>query len=228
MSQRLLDRIDSPSDLRTLTREELAQVAQEARDAIISVITERGGHLASNLGVVELTLALHRVFESPTDSLVWDTTNQLYTHKLVTGRRDEFQNIRLEGGLSGFGEPTESPHDTLCAGHAGTGLSIALGIAQGAANRRLDSWTIAIVGDGAMTSGSSFEALNNIAKPSAGMRTQVNRVTSVVLMSPLLSSRLLSLHPCVISSRLRELYRRRDTWCEPDLNAAFGRRFAWA
>ena len=163
MPQRLLDRIDSPSDLRTLTREELAQVAQEARDAIISVITERGGHLASNLGVVELTLALHRVFDSPTDSLVWDTTNQLYTHKLVTGRRDEFQNIRLEGGLSGFGEPTESPHDTLCAGHAGTGLSIALGVAQGAANRRLDSWTIAIVGDGAMTSGSSFEALNNIA-----------------------------------------------------------------
>ena len=129
---------------------------------IISVITERGGHLASNLGVVELTLALHRVFDSPTDSLVWDTTNQTYTHKLVTGRRDEFQNIRLEGGLSGFGEPSESSHDTLAAGHAGTGLSIALGIAEGAANRRLDSWTIAVVGDGAMTSGSSFEALNNI------------------------------------------------------------------
>ena len=162
MSQRLLDRIDSPSNLKGLTDDELAQVAQEARDTIISVITERGGHLASNLGVVELTLALHRVFDSPTDSLVWDTTNQLYTHKLVTGRRDEFKNIRLEGGLSGFGEPSESPHDTLAAGHAGTGLSIALGIAEGAENRRMDSWTIAIVGDGAMTSGSSFEALNNI------------------------------------------------------------------
>ena len=162
MSQNLLDRIDAPSDLRELTLEELDQVAQEARDTIISVITERGGHLASNLGVVELTLALHRIFDSPTDSIVWDTTNQTYTHKLVTGRRDEFQNIRLEGGLSGFGEPMESPHDTLCAGHAGTGLSIALGIAQGAANRGADSWTIAVVGDGAMTSGSSFEALNNI------------------------------------------------------------------
>ena len=138
------------------------QVAQEARDTIISVITERGGHLASNLGVVELTLALHRIFDSPTDSIVWDTTNQTYTHKLVTGRRDDFQNIRLEGGLSGFGEPSESPHDTLCAGHAGTGLSIALGIAEGSAMRRQDSWTIAVVGDGAMTSGSSFEALNNI------------------------------------------------------------------
>ena len=161
IARRILDRIDEPGDLKALTYEELTQVAQEARDTIISVITERGGHLASNLGVVELTLALHRVFDSPTDSIVWDTTNQTYTHKLVTGRRDEFKNIRLEGGLSGFGEPRESPHDTLAAGHAGTGLSIALGIAEGAANRGLDSWTIAVVGDGAMTSGSSFEAVNN-------------------------------------------------------------------
>ena len=159
---RLLDNIDEPGDLKDLTHEELAQVAQDARDTIISVITERGGHLASNLGVVELTLALHRVFDSPRDRIVWDTTNQLYTHKLVTGRRDEFKDIRLEGGLSGFGEPSESPHDTLAAGHAGTGLSIALGVAEGAANLKRDSWTIAVVGDGAMTSGSSFEALNNI------------------------------------------------------------------
>ncbi len=162
MAPRLLDNIDEPGDLKSLTHEELAQVAQEARDTIISVITERGGHLASNLGVVELTLALHRVFDSPRDRIVWDTTNQLYTHKLVTGRRDEFKDIRLEGGLSGFGEPSESPHDTLAAGHAGTGLSIALGVAEGAANLKHDSWTIAVVGDGAMTSGSSFEALNNI------------------------------------------------------------------
>ena len=162
MEGRILDRVDQPADLKSLSRDEVAQVAQEARETIISVISERGGHLASNLGVVELTLALHRVFDSPKDSLVWDTTNQMYTHKLVTGRRDDFQNIRLEGGLSGFGEPSESPHDTLAAGHAGTGLSIALGIAQASANRSLDSWTIAVVGDGAMTSGSSFEALNNI------------------------------------------------------------------
>ncbi len=162
MSARLLDRIDGPDDLKSLTHEELDQVASDVRETIISVITERGGHLASNLGVVELTLALHRIFDSPQDSLVWDTTNQLYTHKLVTGRRDEFKDIRLEGGLSGFGEPTESPHDTLAAGHAGTGLSIALGIAQSAANQKHDSWTVAVVGDGAMTSGSSFEALNNI------------------------------------------------------------------
>lgn len=162
MSSRLLDSIDSPSDLKGLNRKELNQVASEIRDTIISVITERGGHLASNLGVVELTLALHRVFDSPTDRLVWDTTNQMYSHKLVTGRRDEFQDIRLAGGISGFGEPSESPHDTLCAGHAGTGLSIALGIAQSLTTRGQDAWTIAVVGDGAMTSGSSFEALNNI------------------------------------------------------------------
>ncbi len=162
MAGRLLDQIDKPSDLKPLTYEGLSQIAKEARDTIISVITERGGHLASDLGVVELTLALHRVFDSPTDRIVWDTTNQMYTHKLVTGRRGEFKDIRLAGGLSGFGEPSESPHDTLAAGHAGTGLSIALGVAQGSANRGLDSWTIAVVGDGAMTSGSSFEALNNI------------------------------------------------------------------
>ena len=162
VAERILDRIDVPSDLKELSGEELEQVAREVRETIISVITERGGHLASNLGVVELTLALHRVFDSPKDSLVWDTTNQLYTHKLVTGRRSEFQDIRLEGGLSGFGEPAESEHDTLCAGHAGTGLSIALGIAQSNINLKKDAWTVAVVGDGAMTSGSSFEALNNI------------------------------------------------------------------
>ena len=162
MSTLILDRIEEPSDLKGLSRKELAQVAREIRDTIISVISERGGHLASNLGVVELTLALHRAFDSPRDHIVWDTTNQMYSHKLVTGRREEFQNIRLAGGLSGFGEPSESPHDTLCAGHAGTGLSIALGIAQSDHTRGMDSWTVAVVGDGAMTSGSSFEAVNNI------------------------------------------------------------------
>ena len=162
MEARLLDTIDAPEDLKPLSRQQVEQVAQEVRNTIISVITERGGHLASNLGVVELTLAIHRIFESPKDRIVWDTTNQCYTHKIVTGRRDDFQNIRLAGGLSGFGEPMESPHDTLAAGHAGTGLSIALGIAQASAQTQEDSWTIAVVGDGALTSGSSFEALNNI------------------------------------------------------------------
>ena len=162
MTPRLLDGIDSPDDLKRLDVKETEAVAEEIRETIISVITERGGHLASNLGVVEITLALHRVFDSPVDRIVWDTTNQCYAHKMVTGRRDEFRQIRLAGGLSGFGEPTESPHDTIAAGHAGTGLSIALGVAQGAQARGDTHWTIGVVGDGAMTSGSSFEALNNI------------------------------------------------------------------
>lgn len=160
---RMLDSIHTPADLKSLDRKALKQVAQEVRDLIISVITQRGGHLASNLGVVELTLALHQSFDSPKDKLVWDTTNQLYTHKIVTGRREEFKDIRLVEGISGFGEPSESPHDTLCAGHAGTGLSIALGIAQAEKLRGSPAWSVAIVGDGAMTSGSSYEALNNIS-----------------------------------------------------------------
>ena len=121
-----------------MSYEQLAELSQDCRDVIIETITKTGGHLASNLGVVELTLALHRAFDTPKDRLVWDTSNQCYTHKLVTGRRDQFPSIRTPGGLSGFAEPTESPHDTLAAGHAGTGLSYGLGISiavQGAPGR---------------------------------------------------------------------------------------------
>ena len=159
----ILDLVNQPSDLRELDSKQLRQLAQEIRETIVRVITRTGGHLASNLGVVELTLALHRVFESPEDKIVWDTTNQCYTHKLLTGRRGQFESIRSDLGLSGFGEPKESPHDTLCAGHAGTGLSIALGLAQSGRLKGDDRYTVAVVGDGALTAGLSYEALNNIA-----------------------------------------------------------------
>ncbi|MBI3742961.1 MAG: 1-deoxy-D-xylulose-5-phosphate synthase [Chloroflexi bacterium] len=159
---KILDRVNEPADLRKLSYKELDLLAKEVRETIIGVITKRGGHLASNLGVVELTIALHRVFDSPNDKIVWDTTNQCYTHKMVTGRKDKFDSIRLEEGLSGFGEPMESPHDVLCAGHAGTGISIALGIAQAEQVAGSGRWTVGVVGDGAMTSGLSYEALNNI------------------------------------------------------------------
>jgi 1-deoxy-D-xylulose-5-phosphate synthase len=159
---KLLNRIEGPADLRKLSHRELAQVAQDCRDVIVETITKTGGHLASNLGIVELTLALHRAFDSPKDWLVWDTSNQCYTHKLVTGRRDRFASIRTPGGLSGFAEPTESAHDTLAAGHAGTGLSYGLGIAMAQQGAQNDPYVVVIVGDGALTSGPSYEALNNI------------------------------------------------------------------
>ena len=161
-SARILDRIDGPEDLKDLEAEELARLAQDCRDEIVETITRTGGHLASNLGVVELTLALHRAFESPRDRLVWDTSNQCYTHKLVTGRRRQFSTIRTPGGLSGFAEPSESPHDTLAAGHAGTGLSYALGMSVALQNEADEPYVVAVVGDGALTSGPSYEALNNI------------------------------------------------------------------
>ncbi|MEO8432297.1 MAG: 1-deoxy-D-xylulose-5-phosphate synthase [Acidobacteriota bacterium] len=159
---RVLDRVDSPRDLKRLSGEELTELASECRGVIIETITRTGGHLASNLGVVELTLALHRIFDSPKDRLVWDTSNQCYTHKLVTGRRDGFASIRTPGGLSGFAEPSESAHDTLAAGHAGTGLSYALGMSAALQKDASEPWVVAIVGDGALTSGTSYEALNNI------------------------------------------------------------------
>jgi 1-deoxy-D-xylulose-5-phosphate synthase len=162
MKTRVLDRIEDPRDIKALSQEELPQLAQECRDVIIEVITKRGGHLASNLGVVELTLALHRAFDSPRDRLVWDTSNQCYTHKLVTGRRDSFASIRTPGGLSGFAEPKESPHDMLAAGHAGTGLSYALGMSVALQEHPEEPYVVAVVGDGALTSGPSYEALNNI------------------------------------------------------------------
>src|SRR5215468_6186836 len=160
--KRLLDQVDSPKDLKNLSHEELSRVAAECRETIVQTITKTGGHLASNLGVVELTLALHRAFDSPKDRLVWDTSNQCYTHKLVTGRRDQFPSIRTPGGLSGFAEPSESPHDTLAAGHAGTGLSYGLGIAMAQQGAKNDPYVVVIVGDGSLTSGPSYEALNNI------------------------------------------------------------------
>jgi 1-deoxy-D-xylulose-5-phosphate synthase len=158
----ILNTIESPRDLKGLNSEELRQLARECRKVIIETITKTGGHLASNLGVVELTLALHRAFDSPRDWLVWDTSNQCYTHKLVTGRRDQFPSIRTPGGLSGFAEPNESEYDTLAAGHAGTGLSYGLGISMTLQSSPRDPYVVVIVGDGALTSGPSYEALNNI------------------------------------------------------------------
>jgi 1-deoxy-D-xylulose-5-phosphate synthase len=158
----ILSRVEGPQDLKRLSHDELAELAQDCRNLIVETITKTGGHLASNLGVVELTLALHRAFDSPKDRLVWDTSNQCYTHKLVTGRRDRFPTVRTPGGLSGFAEPAESEHDTLAAGHAGTGLSYGMGMAAASQDDPSQPYTVVVVGDGALTCGTSYEALNNI------------------------------------------------------------------
>ena len=130
MIKGLLENIQSPQDIKNLSIIELEQLASEIRHRIIEVLSVNGGHLASNLGVVELTLAIHSVFNSPEDKLIWDVSHQTYVHKLVTGRYDRFHQIRQFKGLCGFSHPKESPHDHFHAGHAGTALSLALGVAK--------------------------------------------------------------------------------------------------
>ena len=156
----MLDSINDPSDLKGLTHPQLEQLAAELRSIIIKTVDANGGHLASNLGVVDLTIALHRTFKSPRDKIVWDVGHQTYAHKLLTGRRDRFATIRQHGGLSGFTDREESPHDPFGAGHASTSLSAALGmaIARDLAGEKYH--VIAVIGDGSMTGGMAFEAIN--------------------------------------------------------------------
>ena len=159
---RLLDRIDSPADLKSLTLKELKQLAAELRQEIITTVTTTGGHLASNLGVVELTIALHRIFDSPRDKIIWDVGHQAYVHKLLTGRRQRFASLRQYRGISGFTTRSESPHDPYGAGHASTSISAALGMAT-ARNLSGDNYdVIAVIGDGAITAGMALEALNQV------------------------------------------------------------------
>jgi 1-deoxy-D-xylulose-5-phosphate synthase len=157
----LLPRIDSPADLRTLSAEELTALCAEIREFIVGAVTTTGGHLGSNLGVVELTLALHRTFDSPRDVLLWDTGHQAYVHKLVTGRRD-FSQLRQGGGLSGYPNRTESEHDWVENSHASTILSYAHGLASAFEIQGIDRRVVAVVGDGALTGGMAYEALNNL------------------------------------------------------------------
>lgn len=156
----ILDRISQPADLRKLTYEELTQLATEIRQELVNTVTNTGGHLASNLGVVELTIALHRVFDSPRDKIIWDVGHQSYTHKLVTGRRQKFYSLRQYQGLSGFSDPSESPHDPFISGHASTSISAALGMAVARDLSGEDYSVVAVIGDGALTGGMAFEALN--------------------------------------------------------------------
>ena len=159
--RRLLSAINNPQELKKLPPELLPQLAQEIREQIIATVARTGGHLAPSLGVVELTIALHYVFDSPRDKIVWDVGHQAYAHKLLTGRQDRFHTLRQHGGISGFPKRCESPHDACDTGHSSTSISVALGMAAARCLKRERNRVIAVIGDGSMTAGMAFEGLNN-------------------------------------------------------------------
>ena len=157
----IIDYINYPSDIKSLSRDELKILAKEVRKFIIESVSITGGHLSSNLGVVELTIALHYVFDAPKDKLIWDVGHQTYTHKILTGRKKQMHSLRKKNGLSGFPNRNESEYDEFGAGHSSTSISAALGISEGLKKTKSKNRAIAIIGDGAMTAGMAFEALNN-------------------------------------------------------------------
>lgn len=160
----LLDKINSPKDLKALSIDELEKLSEEIRDVIINVVSENGGHLSSNLGVVDMTLALHRVFDTPRDKIIWDVGHQCYTHKIITGRKDRIFSIRKKDGLVGFPDINESEHDVLNTGHASTSLAFASGMAIARDAAKEDYHIVAVIGDGALTGGMALEALNHIGQ----------------------------------------------------------------
>jgi len=171
---RILDGIDSPADVKRLGADELATLADELRDEIIRVVSRNGGHLAPSLGVVELTLALHYVFDSPDDKLIWDVGHQSYAHKLITGRREAFETLRQYGGIAGFPRREESVHDAFNVGHASTSISAALGMACARDFLDDDNHVIAIIGDGSLTAGLAFEGLNQAGHLKRNLMVIVN------------------------------------------------------
>lgn len=161
MTYELLNTIDDPADLRRLDRRQLGPLANELRAFVLDSVSQTGGHLSSNLGTVELTIALHYVFNTPEDRIVWDVGHQSYPHKILTGRRDQMGSLRQLDGISGFPRRSESPYDTFGTAHSSTSISAALGMALGAKTKGEDRVAIAVIGDGAMSAGMAFEAMNN-------------------------------------------------------------------
>jgi len=159
--ERVLDKIDKPQDLRVIRKELLLQLVKEIREEIISTVSKTGGHLASNLGTVELIVALHYVFDMPKDKIIFDVGHQSYTHKLLTGRREKFHTLRQFKGISGFPNPEESEYDVFATGHSSTAISAAVGFAVARDLKKEDHKVIAVIGDGSITSGLAFEGLNN-------------------------------------------------------------------
>ena len=157
----LLSALDSPADLRALAPAQLAEVATELRQYLIDTVSQMGGHFAAGLGTVELTVALHYVFDTPSDRLVWDVGHQAYPHKVLTGRRDRLQTIKLKDGLAPFPTRTESEYDTFGVGHSSTSISAALGMALAAQRSGQQRRVVSVIGDGALSAGMAFEALNH-------------------------------------------------------------------
>ena len=170
----LLEKIESPAALRHLPREELPALADELRAFLVESVSKTGGHLSSNLGTVELTIALHYVFDTPADRLVWDVGHQTYAHKILTGRREGMAKLRMKGGVSGFPRRCESEYDTFGVGHSSTSISAALGMAVAARDKGEDRRVVAIIGDGAMSAGQAFEALNNAGVVDANLLVVLN------------------------------------------------------
>src|SRR5581483_6439828 len=171
---RILDGINSPAQVKRLSIADLETLASEIREELVTVLSANGGHLGPNLGVVELTIALHYVFNTPEDNFLFDVSHQAYVHKLLTGRRERFRTIRTPGGLNGFMLRTESPHDCYGAGHAGTALSAALGMAVARDKTGGKEHIVALAGDAAFTCGITYEALNNIAHHTKKMLVVLN------------------------------------------------------
>lgn len=170
----ILSRINDPADIRPMSYDELNALSTEIRDFLITHVAQTGGHLASNLGVVELTLALHRVFDTPEDSLIWDVGHQCYTHKILTGRRDRFDTLRQPGGLAGFPKPAESPYDVFIAGHSSTSISAAYAVACANKMKGNGHYAVAVIGDGAFTGGMAYEALNNAGRSKTNLVIVLN------------------------------------------------------
>jgi len=170
----LLEQINSPKDLKKLTLEEKENLSQEIRDLIIDVTSKNGGHVASNLGVVELTIALHSIFDTPNDKIVWDVGHQCYVHKILTGRREEFQNIRKLGGISGFPKICESEYDNFNTGHSSTSISIATGMARARDILNENYEVVAVIGDGSLTGGMALEALNDAGSSKTNVKVILN------------------------------------------------------
>jgi 1-deoxy-D-xylulose-5-phosphate synthase len=170
----LLYTVNTPGDLRSLDREQLPQLASELREFLIESVSKTGGHLSSNLGTVELTIALHYIYDTPEDKLVWDVGHQTYAHKILTGRREAMSKLRMAGGISGFPKRDESPYDTFGTGHSSTSISAALGMAVAAQLQGSERRTVAVIGDGAMSGGMAFEALNNAGAMEANLLVILN------------------------------------------------------